>query len=563
MAISPSFTSAALQPRRFALWGTTLAFALAGACNCEDDLDLLPGDVEGIVCSAETGQPLQAVGVTVTDGIGEQHQAATDLFGTYLIEDIPAGDATLSILADDGERLTEIEVPSSDVLSIGDDNCRPPPPPPPPPPPVLGNVAGCICDEERFEWVSEGNVFINGAEGELFVTGTDEDGCFVLENVPVGTHVLKVQGLGSFYVEHDVVVAEGETTEIESPETCEAPPEPDPPQPEPQPDPPPPATGEVAGRVCAPDGETWLADAEVSVTLEDGTVLSTSTNGEGRYLLEDLPEGEHTLTIVKGSFTTTIDITIVGDERTEIPEDQCELEQDLGIAVVAGEWDDVRSVLLNVGIDAATITDYPANGGHAALLTDYEVLSQYDIVFFNCGAAALEADYLNSQVMKDNLRAFVEAGGSVYASDQAYDIVEQAFPEKIEFLHDDLPAPQRAQFGHVMEAVPAQITDLALATAMGTNSIELHYPLSAWAVMRSVASDVRVFIRGNADVQLVTFFGITTGLPISYSDQTLNNVPHTVSFNHGEGSVVFTSFHQEPGINLDMERVLQLLVFEL
>ena len=64
----------------------------------------------------------------------------------------------------------------------------------------------------------------------------------------------------------------------------------------------------------------------MSITLEDGTVLMITTNGDGRYLLQDIPEGEHTVTVVKGSFSTTFAVTIVGDDRLELPEEQCEIE---------------------------------------------------------------------------------------------------------------------------------------------------------------------------------------------------------------------------------------------
>ncbi|MCP4504004.1 MAG: hypothetical protein GY822_29115 [Deltaproteobacteria bacterium] len=255
--------------RRLPLWTALGAFAFAGACACDEDLDLLPGDIEGIVCSAETGQPLTGTTVTVTDLLGDEHEENTSIFGSYEFENIPAGAVSISILGDEGERLiTDQKVPSNDVLSLGDSNCRPPEPPPPPPPPVLGSVSGCLCDEERHEWAADTNVFINGAEGSLFVTGTDENGCFELDGVPAGTHTLEAQGLGSYAVEVEVTVEEGIDTPIESPVVCEAPAEP-----EPQPDPPLPLRGEVSGRVCAPDGETWLADASRQCRRSSGDVF--------------------------------------------------------------------------------------------------------------------------------------------------------------------------------------------------------------------------------------------------------------------------------------------------
>ena len=146
-----------------------------------------------------------------------------------------------------------------------------------------------------------------------------------------------------------------------------------------------------------------------------------------------------------------------------------------------------------------------------------------------------------------NLRTFVEQGGSIYVSDQAYDLMEQAFPDKLDFYGDDNQR-NAAELGAATNVVMGQVVDLPLAQALGSSSIELHYPLWAWVIVESVAPDVRVFIRGPAT-------------PIGGSP--LPDVPHTVGFAHGEGHVVYTSFHQEPGINQAAEQVLRLLVFEL
>ena len=66
--------------------------------------------------------------------------------------------------------------------------------------------------------------------------------------------------------------------------------------------------------------------------------------------------------------------------------------------------------------------------------------------------------------------------------------------------------------------------------------------------MQAASAQVTTYIRGDAALD---------------SGQTLQDVPHTVAFRPGAGRVLFTSFHQEPGINPDMERVLRLLIFEL
>jgi hypothetical protein len=73
--------------------------------------------------------------------------------------------------------------------------------------------------------------------------------------------------------------------------------------------------GAVEGRVCAPDGETWLAAADVYVELANGGRVETETDGDGRYHLPNVPVGTQTLHIEKGPFSTTRDVEIVADSE--------------------------------------------------------------------------------------------------------------------------------------------------------------------------------------------------------------------------------------------------------
>ena len=537
-------------PRATLSVGLFLAAAL-GSCTCDDELYTLPGSLTGQLCSVEDGQPLSNHPVEL-ETVDEIIETETDLFGKYKVDGIAPGPVTVRAEVDGQERLFEAHVNADEETTVADEQCRAPPPPPPPP---LGTVSGCACDEDEGAWVASANVFIVPPSGDILVATTDSVGCFLLEGVPTGGHVLKIEQ-GAFYEEHDVQVLEGQDTRIETPDTCEAP--------EPPP-PPPPGTGTVEGRVCAPDGSTWLSAATVWIELDDGTRVEATTDAEGRYRLEGAPAGTQTLHIQKGSFYTTIPVDVPVDGVLTLDDAECAIEHDVRIAVVSGAYDDVRSVLLNVGIDAASIVDYAGSNivglqelgtpWATELLSNYDQLAQYDIVFFNCGVYEDEfiQDAQAGGVMRDNLRQFVENGGSIYASDQAYDLVERTFPEFVDFAQDD-SVWNDAQRGKVEPSLTGTVTDLTLAQALGQNTLELHYPLVAWAAMESVAAQVRVYIRANATIGL----GVT-----GVFTQTLSNVPHTVGFQVGQGQVIYTSFHQEPGINVQMERVLQLLVFEL
>lgn len=523
--------------RRLLVLSVSLVATTFGACNCDDDLYTFPGSLKGVVCSVDSGAGLSDVAITIVDADGTTHEATSGAGGIFNADKLSAGEAQITIHSTDGEeRTATVDIEPRRESQFTDTTCHPPIPPEVP----SGTIAGCVCDEAVGAWVQGANVFVINDAGSVFATGTDEVGCFTLPGVTVGAQTLKVEK-GAFYEEYAVEVVNGDTVSIPSPSTCEPPP-------------PPEGSGTVEGRVCAPDGQTWLSDATAYVEREDGTRAQDTTDADGRYTLTGVPAGDQVIVIQKGSFTTTIPVTVTEGQTTTIPEDQCQLLQpDLKIAVVLGQYDRVQDVLSDLGVDPANITTYDGAGFASQwvsdLVEDYAVLSQYDIVFFNCGVD--DSDFMTpllaNQVAVANIRQFVQEGGSVYASDWAYSIVERAWQDKIDFYGNDAGLGA-SKHGVTTNAIQGTIADVALATSMGTSQIELHYPLVAWVPMQAVASDVTIYIQADAPVD---------------NGPTLTNVPHTVGFNAGSGRVIYTSFHQEPGISPAQERVLQLLMFEL
>ncbi len=515
------------------------------ACQCDDELNVIPavGSVRGVVCGDDDGQPLSTT-LTVRDVDGVEHTATSASNGSFTLDNIPVGAAQLTIADPSGGRLVTVTIREGETVEFADSVCRAPPPPPPPP---TGSVSGCVCDTAVGQWVSGANVFISLESGAVAVTGTDDVGCFVLDGVPGGSHTLQIQR-GAFNSSRPVTVTVGQTTAIDSPAVCEPPP-------------PPAQSGSVSGRVCAPDGETWLAQADVYVELAGGARVQTSTDGDGAYTLDGVPVGQQTVHIVKGSFSTTRQVIISDGQTVVIPEDDCAIEAtSLRVAVVTGDYDRVQDVLASIGIEQANITLYQSNylTGNVdwvnQLIGNYATLAQYDIVFLNCGVG--DKSFVGrgglfpisvNQAAIANLRRFVTEGGSVYSSDWAYNIIEVVWPDFVRFAGNDA-SPDSAKLGAAPFDIDANIVDGPLAIAMGTSSIELHYPLLEWAVMQDVSPQTNVYVRGDARLM---------------SGTTLSNVPHTVAFRPGAGRVLFTSFHQEPGINPQMQRALQLLIFEL
>jgi hypothetical protein len=247
-------------------------------------------------------------------------------------------------------------------------------------------------------------------------------------------------------------------------------------------------------------------------------------------------------------------VDVFAGQTTTIPEDECALEiENLHIAVVTGDYDRVQDVLGSIGINQNDVDLYQSSFFDSSwvddLLMDYAVLSQYDIIFLNCGLSDVDfvSRLFGNPTAVANLRQFVQQGGSVYASDWAYYVVEKTWPDFVDFAGDDSRGDS-AKVGTAPFNVTAQVVDAQMALSLGQTSMVLHYPLVAWVVMESVSPSTTIYIRGDAEI---------------YTGATLRDVPHTVAFRPGAGRVLFTSFHQEAGINPDMQRVLQLLIFEL
>ena len=135
--------------------------------------------------------------------------------------------------------------------------------------------------------------------------------------------------------------------------------------------------------------------------------------------------GTWTVHVEKGSWSDQFDVVFLGGTY-ELTEPECLDPESVNVAVVEGEYDDIGAILDGMDIDYDTYNAYT----YLDLLEDPAALAEYDIIFFNCGMSFSWMD--DQDIVADNLRAFVEDGGSVYASDWAYGLVEAGWPSAMD-----------------------------------------------------------------------------------------------------------------------------------
>ncbi len=224
----------------------------------------------------------------------------------------------------------------------------------------------------------------------------------------------------------------------------------------------------------------------------------------------------------------------------------------INLAVTPPGFDDIGTVLSRPELG------YPWMEIQVADLANYSLLSQYDAIFINCSWNIQSTPQVASA-----LQQYVQNGGSIYASDWAYEYIRDAFPGYINFPTDP--------YIGMSQQVTANITDAGLTNYINpTNppsTIDLEYDLGGWVVIDSVGADTTVHVRGTFDIYsslsslALTSFEerqqLQTQQAVEALDQ-LTNKPLVVSFEpYGAngGKVIFTTFHNEAQ-QTDLEKKL-------
>ncbi|OGY84922.1 MAG: hypothetical protein A3F54_04215 [Candidatus Kerfeldbacteria bacterium RIFCSPHIGHO2_12_FULL_48_17] len=228
------------------------------------------------------------------------------------------------------------------------------------------------------------------------------------------------------------------------------------------------------------------------------------------------------------------------------------------LGVTPAGYDDMGAVLTSMGFSADVIAETD--------LADLDTLKKYSALYLNC-SDAIDAVIDSAAPV---LRQYVEEGGVVYASDYTEGLISAAFPGQISFYQGEsiLGGASSARMGN-MGTLSAKVTDAGLGATIGRGRVDITFDLPNWVVMTGTAG--RVYMRGPAPI--IDFSKAMENFDLSQLDlsnpenlddlnitfptgETLEDVPYVVSFEAGEGEVLYTSFHDEAQVSADVSQIL-------
>lgn len=176
------------------------------------------------------------------------------------------------------------------------------------------------------------------------------------------------------------------------------------------------------------------------------------------------------------------------------------------IYVTSPGYDDIGRVLKSMGV------------GYQSFSGSYDC----SLLFVNCGTP--------DAVDPRKLVEFVDAGGCLYASDLAGDLLGIAFPELFVF----------AGRGGRTGEIDALVVDRELREISG-RMIRIRFDMGSWKVLRHC--------QGHAIIRSAN--------PGEYAD-----LPIMVSVRCGRGTIFYTCFHNRSQQSVEEQRILQLLVLK-
>lgn len=311
-------------------------------------------------------------------------------------------------------------------------------------------------------------------------------------------------------------------------------------------------------RIYGPDNteyKPWILDPDNP--SEPATTGDNYRDNVEQVYIENPQEGIYTIEVthkgglqgISQKFSLIISEAVTDEEKVR------------RFAVTPASWDDMGTILDDLGRDWDEIS-------HSDL-ADYDKIKEYTAIFIGCTSVSTSW----TQNAYDTMRQYIFEGGALYTSDYAVDYITHIFPDKLDLV---------GKVGVGGQTINANVTDSALATFLNPESppskVDVYFNLGDWVVINDVPDDVRVHLRGNVNASSNTYYEPDTSNcceacahasvakaydSSNYDGGELKNKPLLVSFNHGSGRVIFTSFHNEAQPTAMQEKLLNYFVLLL
>ena len=184
--------------------------------------------------------------------------------------------------------------------------------------------------------------------------------------------------------------------------------------------------------------------------------------------------------------------------------------------------------------------------GFGDLIESPTLLADYDIIFLNCGLSESKVDFGN------NITDYVANGGLLYATDWAYAYLNDITADGADYM--SFYNPYRS--GNSL-STEAEILDQTLI-----DWLELNFDIQ----VPNATVTIDEFLGG---WQVVDTYDPTTVIPWLYGPveyDGINESKHLAyTFLHGDGGVMYSSFHTENNTAdaTTVERLIQYMVLEL
>jgi hypothetical protein len=284
-------------------------------------------------------------------------------------------------------------------------------------------------------------------------------------------------------------------------------------------------TGTIVGAVMSPSETVPIAGATVTVRVDDQEAMALSVERGCFYL--NLPKGKHEIVIEKGRYSSSLSAIVQEDEVTNLGAIGLDVG-DVKVAVVFGKYDNVGELISQLGIP------YDLYTSPKDLFTSSETLEDYDAVFINCGTENTTVNneyYTETEI--SNVKTWVEAGGTIYISDWEHALFTGITPNSASFMHEPRVGPSGV--------VEATILDRNIMALLGTEQLDIHFQLAGWAVIDEV-DEGSALLEADIDDQRH---------PLAVIDWP------------GQGRVIYTSFHNEEQLTVEIQTVLYELILVL